>query len=476
MKIVLKKISTVNDYWKWLEESFILNLRAQQWYNGDTPRNLSGFINDKSNRLIGWATMRQLRVKSDLCHSQKIRSTCIYDYSFSNEDKDCYQPGWNNETIDEYSSTILTAFQYQSNTDLDTYVYVGNHGSYSGGGYVYEFRGRLTDIQSNLSMLHQLGWIDNQTRAIIIQLSLYNPNAQLFTSITFLLEFLSTGGIDSQARFEPIDFYGMFFSLRLMMMFYLFYVEFRSLSQLVCTILYMLFIIYLMLMEIQSFFRLKWNYFGQFWSLIEVGIIICSWSGVGVYIWRYKESQRISSLFEETNGYVYVNLQLSTYVNDLVTFLFGFCCFFGTIRFLRLCRFNHRLTLFTETLKSAAKELLSFAMMFSIVFLSFLCLFYLLFVAKISSCSSLLGTAQMLFETTLMNFDTSDFYNAAPFLGPLCFSLFVLLVVFVCISMFLSIIMDNFRRTRENAPKNGDEIFSLMWRKFQRKIGKRKKI
>ncbi len=39
------------------------NIRAQQWYNGEPPRNLSGFINDKSNRLIGWATMRQLRVK-----------------------------------------------------------------------------------------------------------------------------------------------------------------------------------------------------------------------------------------------------------------------------------------------------------------------------------------------------------------------------------------------------------------------------
>jgi hypothetical protein len=57
------QISTIDQYWKWLEESFVSNIRAQQWYNGDPPRNLSGFINDKSNRLIGWATMRQLRIK-----------------------------------------------------------------------------------------------------------------------------------------------------------------------------------------------------------------------------------------------------------------------------------------------------------------------------------------------------------------------------------------------------------------------------
>ena len=88
--------------------------------------------------------------------------------------------------------------------------------------------------------------------------------------------------------------------------------------------------------------------------------------------------------FKQTNGYVYINLQLSTYVNDFLTYIYGFCCFFGTIKFIRLCRFNHRLYLFTQTLQYAGKELLSFAIMFSIIFFSFICLFYLLFISKIS--------------------------------------------------------------------------------------------
>ena len=150
--------------------------------------------------------MRQLRIKSDLCHHRTMRSICIHDYSFSNEDQDSYQPGWDNQTNGDFSSTIIKAFEYQSGDELNTYVNLGNHGHYQGGGYVYEFRGRLSDIRSNLSMLHQLNWIDNRTRAVIIQLTLYNPNVQLFTSVTFLAEFLSVGGIIPQARFEPIDF------------------------------------------------------------------------------------------------------------------------------------------------------------------------------------------------------------------------------------------------------------------------------
>lgn len=151
--------------------------------------------------------MRQLRIKSDLCF---INSTCQYDYSFSNEEKRSFGPEWSNETTQGYSSSILRPFQYHSSDQLDTYVYIGDHQTYGGGGYVYEFRGRLSDIRSNISQLHQLGWIDKQTRAIIIQLNLYNPNVQLFTSVTFLIEFLSTGGIYPQFRAEPMNFHGNF--------------------------------------------------------------------------------------------------------------------------------------------------------------------------------------------------------------------------------------------------------------------------
>ena len=93
---------------------------------------------------------------------------------------------------------------------MDTFPYLGEHGSYSGNGYVYQFRGRLNEIQGNLSELHRLEWIDNSTRAILIQMSLYNPNVGLFTSVMLLTEFLSTGGIAPTARFEPMNFFGKY--------------------------------------------------------------------------------------------------------------------------------------------------------------------------------------------------------------------------------------------------------------------------
>jgi hypothetical protein len=160
--------------------------------------------------------MRQLRIKSQQCQVQlNFSSQCQYDYSFSNEEKGSFNPGWilNNQTNQIYSSTILQAFQYQNGNESNSYVYVGQYGTYNSGGYVYEFLGRLSDIESNLSLLYQLEWINSQTRAVIIQFNLYNPNVELFTSITLLVEFLSTGGLFPQSSFQPFSFQSLFFFL-----------------------------------------------------------------------------------------------------------------------------------------------------------------------------------------------------------------------------------------------------------------------
>jgi hypothetical protein len=227
-----------------------------------------------------------------------------------------------------------------------------------------------------------------------------------------------------------------------------------------------------MFIEIQSFIHLKWLYFQQFQSYIELSIIISSWISLTIYILGYKEFKRISSLFEQTNGYVYINLQLASYINDVFIFSFGLCYFFGIIKFLHLCRFNQQLILFTQTFRNAVKELISFTMMFSIIFASFLCLFYLLFNSKLWSCSSLLQTIQMLFEMISLKYNTNNLTSAATYLGPICFSLFIVLVVFICLSMFISIIIDNFRRTKANVNRhNNQAIFSFMFDRFLRWTG-----
>jgi polycystin 1L2 len=125
--------------------------------------------------------------------------TCEDDYSLFNEEKESFSPGWINETTrTNYSLSIINSFKYTNGNDLNN------------AGYVYDFRGRLSEIRGNICELRQLNWIDEKSRLIIIEMSLYNPNIEMFTCVTFVIEFLSSGGISSSSRFEPFNIQSLF--------------------------------------------------------------------------------------------------------------------------------------------------------------------------------------------------------------------------------------------------------------------------
>jgi len=217
----------------------------------------------------------------------------------------------------------------------------------------------------------------------------------------------------------------------------------------------MIFIIYFTQREILSAFKRRLAYLRDFWSYPEVGIIVCSWAALGLYIWRIGEGNHVGELFKETKGYTCVNLQLAAYVNDVLTYLLAFCCFFGTIKFLRLLRFNRHIAMLSSTMAYAFKDLISFAFMFSFLFLAFLALFFLLFQSKLWTCADLVQAAQMLSQMMLLKYNVSDLIKAGSFLGPFCFTLFMIFVVFICMNMVCR------KRTKENYENRIVFIFSL---------------
>lgn len=60
-------MKTTDDYWRWLKTIMLGQLRAQRWYNGDPPYGLRGFLDDRQNRIIGYAILRQVRNNRRKC-------------------------------------------------------------------------------------------------------------------------------------------------------------------------------------------------------------------------------------------------------------------------------------------------------------------------------------------------------------------------------------------------------------------------
>ena len=65
------QIVTSNDWWDWCHKTAVDGLRAQSFYNGMPPYGLRGFIGDKTNRILGYGVLRQVRVKPITCRVVK---------------------------------------------------------------------------------------------------------------------------------------------------------------------------------------------------------------------------------------------------------------------------------------------------------------------------------------------------------------------------------------------------------------------
>ncbi|CAF1672549.1 unnamed protein product, partial [Didymodactylos carnosus] len=113
--------------------------------------------------MIGWPIMRQIRVKLNSCKVpnafQNLLNGCENSYNFFDEEHGQFNPGWSsvyNASVGpwlNYSETIRSAFIYRTSNELGTPMFAGQHAIYLGGGYIYEFRGRMSEIINNLTIL-----------------------------------------------------------------------------------------------------------------------------------------------------------------------------------------------------------------------------------------------------------------------------------------------------------------------------------
>ncbi len=57
-------LNTSNDWWDWAQSTIVTQLRASTYYNGNPAYGLKGYIGDYQNRIMGYAVLRIVRVKS----------------------------------------------------------------------------------------------------------------------------------------------------------------------------------------------------------------------------------------------------------------------------------------------------------------------------------------------------------------------------------------------------------------------------
>ena len=77
-----------------------------------------------------------------------------------------------------------------------------------GGGYVYYLlSSNQTLLIEQMNKLQSLRWTDDLTRAVFVELSLYNPHVNLFTMVVLVFEFTPLGNAKVQPHLWTMKLY-----------------------------------------------------------------------------------------------------------------------------------------------------------------------------------------------------------------------------------------------------------------------------
>jgi hypothetical protein len=348
-------------------------------------------------------------------------------------------------------SNTYKSFQHMSASSLDNYPYITDLSTYLGDGYVFNLTGSLNELQSNLTLLQKLNWIDRQTRAVFIQFLLFNPNINMFAYLNILFELLPSGNMINSIQINTIQLFA------------------KSKTTSILLIVYFVLICLMLIKEIPLMNKMKLKYFCQFWKLVNLLIITFSIASFATSFNFYYNQQKSLNLISQSQGYSYLNFQGLLISNNLLISFLALTCFFSTIKFIKLFRFNQKVLFFSKVFKKCVNNITNFSFIFFAFLFAFIQLMYLSFNDQVKDFKSF-TTSMMTVFNILISRSPIPYLNNNFIIVP-----FFFILDFFLISIFITILEDTFQLTKkdkENKDKyeiDYNKIFKSKLNIFNRK-------
>lgn len=399
---------------------------------------------------------------ADTCEVSKVfhgfLRQCNEPYSWSAEDQTAqFKPGWLPITAN-YTPTS-NAWKYRTGTELKSLPFLGRMAFYSGGGYAENLGPTLEDAKRKLQEMESNEWIDKLTRAVFVEVTVYNAYTNLYSVIFLVLEVSASGGTFPfvELLITRIDRYAGNFMIFV----------------LIFELAYVAFVIFHTYKLVKSSLKIGPRYyFKKYWSWVELALVSLCWTAIVLYFVRFGINTLTQINFRKTPN-EFVNFHHLAASDQLFGYIYAFVVFLVSLKFLRLFRFNRRMSLLASTLHNASLELWCFSLVFGIVFMAFVHFCYLVFSTDLYMFHTVMSTVETLISIMLGKFSYERLLATNRLLAPLMFFSYSVIVVFVLINMFISIIIENFQVVKSNndLQSNEYEIVDFMMDQFKVWLG-----
>ena len=390
---------------------------------------------------------------SDSCivpeEAQSAIKHCYDFYSLDEEDRGPLNlPGWQpfsgSVAWANFSKLCPAPWNYMSQEHLQNSPSWGFFGVYDGGGYVANLGYSNDTAALVISNLRNYGWIDRQTRAVLLEFAIYNPNTGYLSIPTLYYEVLPTGYGNPFAVLNAIVLTSTQTG------FYQFY--------LICQLLFIVMVICFVLQEVYKIYRMRCSYFRDTWNWVEILQITSCFLVVVFYVIKSKLVLKRALKVKE-NPYVSVSFRDAVNWHDAETGVLAIAVFIATVKLLRMIRFNPHISILMSSFRDSRRLLLSYSVIFIIVFLAYAQFGRLVLGNEMQRYSSFKHTLFSLFLMCLGGkMGLQDLLRANQFLGPLFGFSFILLNAFIFINFFVAILNDSYEDVKDNTDKQSEEF------------------
>ncbi|XP_061191524.1 uncharacterized protein LOC133199666 [Saccostrea echinata] len=437
------KFANVNktiDYFNWLNNTVVPHLYpSRDWSNNSFPS--APWVGDLVNIRVGTAKLRQVRVTEEPCISYifHIVRPCIREYQDKNIETRNFYPYWRlQKSLSRTPQSLRRAWKYSSEDEgIDV---PGEIHMYKPGGYVIMLPRSLTEAHDLVNHLVEYRWVDRHTRALFLELNLYNPNINIFTYAMFIAEFIETGGILPWSNiwvFRPNEFTGALGTYALL-----------------CYLVFLIFLCLGTFRVIKELYQRRLKFLKQIWNLVDMTCIVLSYIGIVVFSIRLDKANETIPKAKELSNDTFDGFQTVFLWDFAFNCIVGVLTFITTLRILRILGYNRRLTEIVRVITSSARDLIGFGLVFSIIYSAYVIFGFLIYGTSLSEYNTVFKSFGTLTNSLIGKNRLDMMIHVAPEAASFFYFTYTFCVIFTLLTMFSAILNYSIRKVRHQSRQN----------------------
>lgn len=328
------------------------------------------------------------------------------------------------------------------------YCFFSLRSLYSGGGYVADLGYTNRSAMRAIHNLRENNWIDERTRAVFIEVMIFEPTNSLFSAITYLFEVPPTGHGITSSKIKTMSLYGLRAS------------GFQSFHA-ICELIVIIMLIYFLVVQTIKIYRMRCEYFKSAWNWVELAQLLVATATLVLSVFRrYHTSKLVEKIHE--NPFKTWSFHYTVLWSDLENILMAILVFIITVKILWILKFNEHICSLASSMKNCGRKIASFAAVYFVAFLAFAQLAILSFGSSVSFLSSVTEVFRTQFALFIGgDIDYSELVAANRILGPIYLFSFMTIMATIIINMFMAILNESYREVRIYSELVSDEHKTL---------------